>query len=135
MSYTVPTAASFKVRYPAFTAVDDATVDYWIADAQRIVTEAWIEADYQPAIMALAAHSMLKAGVEVASSQVGAMAAKGVTQFRSGSFSVGFDASAAARRSGTGYDSTDPGAEFAVMLRRNRGGPFTVSAPVGGCCS
>lgn len=127
MAYTVPTAASFKARYPAFAAVDDATVDYWIEDAQRIVTTAWIEADYSPAILAYAARELSKPG-RVASTGIASLAEKGVTSLKSASFSATFDPAAVAKLA-SGYAD-----DFATYLRRNRGGPFTVSAPVGSCC-
>jgi len=62
MPYTIPTAAELKDRYPAFDAVSDTLIDAVIVDAARNVDESWIEADYQPAIMALAAHMLVDEG-------------------------------------------------------------------------
>jgi hypothetical protein len=120
MPYAVPTAAEFKVRYPGFAAVPDETVAYWIADARRVVTEAWIEADYPIALMLHAAHELAQAGLEAGES---AGLPQGVTRFRSGSMDVGFAESVA---SATGYQGTRYGREFLVYLKRNRGGSIVV---------
>lgn len=62
MPYATPTAAELKARYPAFVDVDDTLIDSVIVDAERNVDESWIEADYQPAVMALAAHLLVEEG-------------------------------------------------------------------------
>jgi hypothetical protein len=127
MAYVQPTAAELKLRFPAFAAVSDATIEYWLTDSRLIVTNSWIEADRAPAEMELAAHNMVKAGVGgISAGPVGDIAGKGVVGFKSASFSVELEASAAKRLSGTGYASTQYGADFAVRLRRNVGGPRLV---------
>lgn len=63
MPYTIPTAAELKARYPAFASVADAYVDAIILEASGRVDSTWREADYQPAIMALAGHTMTVEGV------------------------------------------------------------------------
>lgn len=62
MPYVIPTSAQLKERYPAFSAVADALINLVIADAERNVDEGWQEPDYQPAIMALAAHMLVEEG-------------------------------------------------------------------------
>lgn len=129
MAYTVPDAATLKTRYPAFADVADATVDYWIEDAQRIVTERWAEADYAPGLMALAAHNMSRNGVlapaagQVPSMEqaISAISDSGLTSFRSGSFSAQMSDEAAKVSLAGGYASTRYGQEFEAMLRRNVG--------------
>lgn len=124
MAYTQPTAATLRMRYPEFAAVADDTVEYWLEDARRIVTDSWDDVDRAVAEMALAADNMAKNGLGSSSVGVGDMA--GVTDFKSASFSVSFDPDAVkAAAAGT----TRYGTEFAVYLRRNRGGPMLV----GGC--
>jgi hypothetical protein len=120
MPHTVPTAAQLKVRFPGFASVPDATVDYWITDAQRTVTTAWIEADYPIAIMLYAAHELAQAGLEGGDA---AGMPQGVTRFRSGSMDVAFSDSAA---SATGYQATRYGREFLIYFKRNRGGAIVV---------
>lgn len=127
MAYSQPTAATLKLRFPAFAAVADETVEYWLTDARLIVTDSWDEADRAPAEMALAAHNMTLNGLGTAGGTVGDLAAMGVTEFKSASMAVSFDADAI-RASKGGYDATRYGRAFAVFLRRNRGGPMLVSA-------
>lgn len=136
MAYTAPTPADLKARFPAFAGVADATIEYWLEDARLTVTDDWIEADRAPAEMELAAHNMIKVGVAgISTGTVGDIAGKGVVGFKSASFSVELESSAAKRLSGTGYDSTQYGADFAVRLRRNEGGPYLVGcATAPGCC-
>jgi hypothetical protein len=117
MAYSQPTAATLKLRFPAFAAVDDEVVEYWLEDARLIVTDSWSENDRAPAEMGLAAHNMAKQGLGTGSIGVGDMA--GVTSFRSASYSVQFDASAVKAAATGGFGSTPYGADFAVYLRRN----------------
>lgn len=124
MAYTQPTAADLKLRFPAFAAVADETVEYWLTDARLIVTADWIEADRAPAEMALAAHNMVLAGLGTSGGAVGELAAMGVTDFKSASMSVSFDAAAIRSANGGDYGATRYGIAFRTYLRRNRGGPF-----------
>ncbi len=62
MPYVIPTVAELKARYPEFTDVSDTVIQYAIAEASRSVDNGWFEEDYQPAIMALAAHLMVTDG-------------------------------------------------------------------------
>jgi hypothetical protein len=59
LPYTVPTAASFKIRFPRFTGLSDSRVDLALADAAAEVPLTWIETDYQPGIWYLAAHLLM----------------------------------------------------------------------------
>ena len=117
------TPSLLKLRYPAFAAVDDPTCAYWLSDAGRIVTASW-GPDYEPATLALAAHNMRKAGV-VGITDDGELG-PGVTSFKSASVSITVSEAAANRAGDAGYSSTQEGAEFAVMLRRNCGMPGLV---------
>lgn len=42
MTYTTPTAANLKARFPAFAAVADGTVKYWIDEGDE-QTASWPE--------------------------------------------------------------------------------------------
>jgi hypothetical protein len=120
---TNATVVEFRIRYPAFTAVGDETVAYWLTDSLRIVTADW-GSDAIPAQMAFAAHEMSSRGVLPA---VGASAIPaGVTRFRSASMDVAISEAAANRGLAGGYSTTVYGQEFAIFLRRNRGGPRLV---------
>lgn len=58
MAYTAATAASFKVRFPAFVAVDDALITSALDRARLTVDSTWIEADRQEAENLHAAHEL-----------------------------------------------------------------------------
>jgi hypothetical protein len=122
MAYTVPTADELQTRYSAFADVADATVDYWIEDAQRFVDETWTEADYAPALMALAAHNMTLGGIGTDSASLSGLPA-GVTRFKSGSFEASFTDDAANARMSGSFGATRYGQEYLLLLRRNKGGP------------
>lgn len=127
MAYTVPAAADLKARYTDFADVADATVDYWITDAQRFVTEAWMEVDYSVGLMAHAAHSMALGGLGVAAAAASGIPA-GVTRFKSGSFEANFSEQQANASAAGDYSSTRYGMEFKRLVRRNVGsGPIVSS--------
>lgn len=135
MAYVAPTPAEFKIRYPEFTAVDDARVQYWLTDALRYVTDGWIEADRAVAEMAYAAFELCRGGAGTSGGAVAGLAGMGVTDFRSASFSVSFDSAVIAGSAGGGWSSNKYGRDFAVYLRRNTGGPFLAGVPaLPGCC-
>ena len=121
MAYTPPTIRMLQVRYPAFACADEAVIQYWLDDAARTVDESWSEGDFAVARMALAAHNMARQGV-ISTSQVPA----GVTDFKSGSFSVSLSSEAATIAAKGGFASTIYGQEFAELLRANKGGPRVV---------
>lgn len=113
MPYTAPTAATLKARYPAFAAVADATVDYWLAEAAEDCAS-WPESLRARGEMALAAHKMAELGIVA-----GAVPA-GVTSFKSGTFSASVADGVASR---TGYNATVYGREFSQLARNLFGGP------------
>lgn len=107
---TPPTAAQLKTRYPAFAAVPDATVDYWINDGLRFVRDTWNADDYAVGLMSYAAHNMALQGYGT-----GSASGAGVTSFKSGTFAATIsDAQANAK----GYSVTRYGQEFAAIQRR-----------------
>lgn len=63
MPYSLPTSAQLKARYSEFSTVADATVDAFIAEAESAVSADWVERDYQPGIIAMAAHRMSVEGI------------------------------------------------------------------------
>jgi hypothetical protein len=121
MAYEAPAPADLIARYPAFTAVADETIQYWLTDAERFVDESWIEGDYAPALMARAAHEMALAGLGSEAEATADLPA-GVTSFKSGSLSVQFSEGAAADRAAGSLASTRYGSEFVILRRRNKGG-------------
>jgi hypothetical protein len=134
MPYATPTAAELKLRYAAFAAVDDAVVDYWIADALRGVDTSWIESDYAPALMALAAHRMVENSVAgLAGGAVAGLAGTGLTSFKSGTFSANFSEAAATQAAEGGFESTRYGKEYLALLDRSKGGPRVTTQGVIPC--
>lgn len=132
MAYTEPTAADLKMRYPAFAAVDDAVITYWLTDAHRFVDQTWPDTDYAPALIAVACHEMIGHSIAgVTDSELKALLAAGVTDFQSGGregFRVSFSDDAIKSALSSEYDATIPGQEYMRLLRRNKMG-MGVSAP------
>lgn len=128
MTYTEPTIADLKARYPAFTGVADATLAYWLTDADRFVDESWREDDYIPAKLAAAAHGMAMEGLGTGNAT--STIPQGVTSFKSGTFSASIDSSQASAR---GWASTRYGQEFLALMRRNFGGPRSIVAGTDDC--
>jgi len=115
MAYTTPTAADLKALYPAFAAVPDATVDSWIARAERFVGTNWPDDYRADGVMAWAAHGMSTSGIGTGSSN----STQGVTGFKSGTFSVQISDSAANR---TGFYATIYGRQYLELCRMLFGG-------------
>ena len=126
--YAKPAPDHLTMRYPAFAAVPQATIRYWLVDAERYVTDAWSEGDYAAGLMALAAHNMALAGYGTDAAATAGIPA-GVSSFKSGTFSMNFTEAAANARAGGDYASTRYGQEYLALLRRNRSGPLV--APTG----
>lgn len=121
--YTKPLPPHLRARYPAFANVDAGTIQFWLTDAERYVTNAWTEGDYAAGLMALAAHNMALAGYGTDAAALTGIPA-GITRMKSGSFELGFTDSAANARATGALDSTRYGAEYQALLARNRGGPY-----------
>jgi hypothetical protein len=113
------TLADFRIRYPAFAAVPDATASYWL-DEGVLTVAAWRETDQERGSLAYAAHRLAEQGMGE-----GAIA-QGVTSFKSGTFSASISDSAAMR---TGFGATIYGREFLDLARRNFAGPRVVVMP------
>jgi len=126
MAYTVPTAADLTALYPAFAAVAEPTINAHIARAStQAVDTSWPEAEYGPAIIDYAAHTMALAGLEP-QDETTRYARAGVTGIRSGSFSANFSDKRVAAASGGTLDATTYGQSYKRALRRVKGGPRVV---------
>ena len=132
MAYTAPTPATLKIRYPAFVDVPDATIQYWLDDAVRIVGTPtgsdWLAADAPIGLMLYAAHELTKQGI--GASATGLDVPAGVTSLRSGALSIGLSDDAAKASLSGGYERTAYGREFYLLLKQNRGGMRTTNAGV-----
>ena len=122
MPYTTPWASDLKTRYPAFDAVADATIEAAITDAGRRVDTSWLEDDYQPAIMALAAHIMTTEGL---GSSISAQLA-GLKSLRVGPLSLERELSGSLNAGSLG--STVYGQRFLELLRLNHPGVAVAEA-------
>lgn len=127
--YAKPLPAHLKSRYPAFSAVESGTIQYWLTDAERSVTDAWTEGDYAAGLMSLAAHNMALAGYGTDVSALATIPA-GVSRFKSASFEMAFTDDAANARSNGALSSTRYGQEYANLLARNRAGPMIMPTGV-----
>lgn len=115
-----PSPANLKAKYPAFTAVPDATIQMYLDDAP--VDESWTEGDFANAIMLWAAHTMTLNGI--GADEIGQAGAAGVARLKSGTLDVSFKDSSSA--SDGGYGGTNFGRQFYALLRVNKGGPRVV---------
>lgn len=110
MPYTVPTPEDFTERYPDFPVDDDDVIQVAITAAARNVDETWTEGDFQPAILALAAHFLIGS---TAAADVGADDA--ITGLTIGPLSLQF----AERQSFESMSGTIYGQEFMRLQRLN----------------
>lgn len=134
MSYTAPTAAQLKAKYPAFASVADLTVDLYLVDAGRAVDTTWTEGDYQTAIMLYACHLMVQAGIGTgAEAEANANGLTGYKRIKSGQLDLErtSKADSGAANVPDEYAGTTYGQQYFYLLRKNRGGPRVAVADAG----
>lgn len=112
--------AAFRLRYPAFAAVEDGQIGFWLADAGKAVDSSWPAAIRDDARCAWAAHKMSETGL--ASGGIPA----GVSSFKSGTFSATIADGIAGLK---GLSATVYGREFMAMRRAAFGGPRLAWTP------
>lgn len=126
MAYDIPAATDLTALYPAFASVPVPTINAHIARAStQAVDTSWSEADYAPAIIDYAAHTMALAGLGV-EDETAKYARAGVTGIRTGSFSASFSDKRVGKASGGTLDATTYGQSYKLALKRNKGGPRVV---------
>ncbi|MBX4889776.1 DUF4054 domain-containing protein [Rhizobium bangladeshense] len=125
MAYEAPTPATFKARYPEFTAVSDALVQLVLNDAISDVGDTWLEKDRARAQMLLAAHILTMEGEpgRTENGASGATAGTGIikrdkvgdveTEFATPSSSGGGGSAL------SGYGMTFYGRQYLELLRKN----------------
>lgn len=121
--YIIPSPATLKAMYPAFAAVPDATVALYIAQAGRSVDTSWTSTDFADAIMLLACHNMVTAGLGAgAEAEMNAQGMGGFTLMRSGQLTLQRSATSRADADGvpSPWKSTAYGIAFYWLLRRNK---------------
>ncbi len=119
MSYTAPTAADLILRYPAFSAVAEASIDYWLAEA-AIECALFPDDMRARAEMGYAAHKLVETGA------LASAIPQGLTQFKSGTFSASVSDTIASL---TGFNATVYGREFVTLRRAAFAGPIMAWTP------
>ncbi|MDO9487639.1 MAG: DUF4054 domain-containing protein, partial [Sphingomonadaceae bacterium] len=116
MSGVVPTPGELIDTFPAFAAVDQWRIQFWIDRAARVVDTTWAPDDFTFATMLHAAHEMVVNGFGAgAEAEAAAGGASGFRSLRSGALALErFDAGDAAR----GYGATQYGRQFLPLLAR-----------------
>lgn len=127
MPYDMPTVDQFRVKFPTFSGVGDPTMQAAIDEALASIDQSWIEADFQPAILYLAAHIMAADGVlfdGLGLEAVGGVIAAGqVSEAKVGDAMVklsGAGGGSGGGGSASGYASTPYGQRYLSLLRRNQ---------------
>lgn len=123
MPYTIPTTDQFYERFPIFEDADEDALALIIAEAASQIDDSWREADYQPAIMYLAAHMLALdnsgAGQEVEIGQPPGSISSESFAGMSVSYSTNSQASGV---SATGYALTEYGRRYYQLLKKNKPG-------------
>lgn len=121
MAYTPASASDLKAAFPAFAAVAEDTIDFWLERARRIVDESWTEGDYSYGQMLLACHYMTLNGLGTGTdAQVNAEGLGDFKAVRSGQFS--FQRADSSNAANGEIASTSYGRQWASLARSNRGG-------------
>lgn len=122
--YTVPVAANLKAMFPAFASVPASTINAYIVRGNRMVDTTWTEGDFAYAIMLLACHYMVTAGLGTgAAAQAAAQGLEGFRVIRSASLTLergGGSALGGASGVPEEYAGSTYGQQFWALLRRNR---------------
>lgn len=132
MSYDLPTDQQFKARFPIFADTDDDVVSAMIVEASGSVDKTWVEHDYQPAIMYLAAHLLATDNsadgemVEIGAAGGGTVASESFGGGLSVSYASPVTNSQSSLSSDDEFGTTVYGRRYLALLNRNRGGPLVV---------
>lgn len=120
MAWTPPTVVEFKVRFPVFTGIADATVQMILDEATVEVGPTWIEAYRTPGVLYLAAHLLASQGLGYSAGSGGAAVTGAIKRRKVGDVETEF-AGAAAGGSGdaSNYSSTVYGQQYLRLLRKN----------------
>jgi len=132
MSYTAPTTATFKARYPEFANVADSTLGLILGESIAVVGETWLERDRAKAQTLLCAHTLTMEGEPDrsnadstgVSAQIGAVTSVDI----GGAVKLSFSDRAVSGASGEAaeYNRTQYGARFLALMSRNFSGPVVV---------
>ena len=134
MPVTVPTAAMFKARYPAFASVPDETIGIVLGEGAAAVSDQWMASDIQPAILAFAAHLLSLdgyGGVSVTAGGENIDVAGPISSIQVGDVKTSFSDQSRVQFSfkdgaDGGLSETPYGRRFLELRRRNVIGALTV---------
>lgn len=124
MSYTPPTAADLKVRFPEFAPVSSALIQMILDDeAIPAVGETWLERDRRTAQLYLAAHLLASEGEPARTTSGGSSSGSNgpIKMMQAGEHKIEYavsNESIAASFNG-GYDTTVYGNRYLELLRLN----------------
>lgn len=121
MTYTRPTLDAFKALFPAFSTLQQAPYDAWLAKAEARVGDNYGD-EQQDATELLTAHLLATNGIGISAASA-TLAETGATSFKSGDFSATISDSVVTARASGGYGATPYGLQFAEIQRRLFGGP------------
>lgn len=123
MPYVVPTVDQFLTRFPIFSDEDEDRIAMVIAEASRMIDQTWREADYQPAILYLAAHLLATDNSgEGESVEIGAAGAGRIQSESWPGMSVTYGAGnmQGSLSKNEAFGSTEYGRRFLSLLRLNK---------------
>ena len=89
MAYVRPTKAEFTAIFTEFAAVSDTQFDYWIARAERVITDDFGD-DQLHATQLLTAHYLTTQGLGAGVESQRASEFGGATRVKSGSLELGW---------------------------------------------
>ena len=116
MPYTSPTLAEFIAVFDAFTDTAEAKYDYWLARAERVITDAFGD-DQSHCTMLLTAHYLTMQGQGTGAAAQRMANFGGATRVKSGSLELAWDGGGKAQ----GFETTQYGAELWPIMRATLG--------------
>jgi hypothetical protein len=121
MPYDVPTLDQFTTRFPVFENRDEDQIQQCIDEASRSVDDSWVEGDYQPAIMYLAAHLLMTDESQVGDNPVIGPTQGGVSAEHFGPMSITYkDFPEGSLSSSETFGTTSFGRKYLSLLHANK---------------
>lgn len=120
----IPTAISIKTRFPEFSSVSDAAVEFAIEEARLEVGSNWDDSSASVALLYLAAHYV---AASVARSSSGGDGGSGQVRSESiGRLSITYATNENSSATAEDKDSTSYGRRFLEIMQANFAGPVIV---------
>src|ERR1044072_6817118 len=120
MAYVKPTVDDFTTRFPVFEDRDEDQIQICLDEAARSVDDSWVEADYAPAIMYLAAHLLVTDASQVGDAVVVGQQPGSIASESFGPMSVSYGSASTNSLNGSAeFGSTEYGRRYLTLLRNN----------------